>query len=374
MLSWLGWGRKSEPPPPAERDEITNDVPESYAVEAEDESEEEVAVGADAASGDRPDLAGKVQLISDVNELKEIFDDEVEKAIEARDDDRLVAAIRILHKLEHSLDHHLAKADGGVPLEHETVVWMKKQKKYLREDDDLKKLWERLNVVESAIDEVINHDTWNQVRGPPTSMWYRHDEGSPLHSLKVERVIEAPLINILALFNEADLYSEIIPLLRISRHVLQAGRTQKVVHIQTKLMWPIADRELLLYGQGINALDETDSIVIILLPAEECPLEFEKPKEKKNVIRAELSIGCILLQPISENKTRFRVFMNQDPKIPLVPAWLLNWIIRTVVVVVVPMLESRAKKVEGTSHGKAIENNPQFYGWLREVIAAYFGK
>lgn len=67
-----------------------------------------------------------------------------------------------------------------------------------------------------------------------TKTWYKNEEGNPIHSIKIEGIINSPLFNVLAVFNEDQLYTEWIPFLKEANKIKQVSLYRKIVHMKSK--------------------------------------------------------------------------------------------------------------------------------------------
>lgn len=62
--------------------------------------------------------------------------------------------------------------------------------------------------------------SWQTISSTPTSVCsYRPDPSSPCHWIRSSGTVRAPLLNIIALINEVDLYKTWIPFLKFAREI-----------------------------------------------------------------------------------------------------------------------------------------------------------
>jgi hypothetical protein len=87
-------------------------------------------------------------------------------------------------------------------------------------------------------------------------VWYRVLPGTRTVTVRVEGIMHAPIMNVLSLCNESDLFYKWVPLCSASDFLGQISRTRQLVRNVYSIPLPlIADRETLVYGYGVNALD-----------------------------------------------------------------------------------------------------------------------
>eukprot|EP01028_Stygiella_incarcerata_P012121 TRINITY_DN7289_c0_g2_i1.p1 TRINITY_DN7289_c0_g2~~TRINITY_DN7289_c0_g2_i1.p1 ORF type:complete len:386 (+),score=129.66 TRINITY_DN7289_c0_g2_i1:71-1159(+) len=213
---------------------------------------------------------------------------------------------------------------------------------------------------------------------------YRHEEGSSTHSLRVDAVMECPVLNLACCINELDLFVEWVPFLRASRRLAQLSRARQLGHFRMGLPWPFSDRDAVVYGYGVDLLKEHNRIVIFtksvvdyegleFIPAELESTKEQIPDEDKKVVRMQVHMAGIILEVIDEGRTRLLGIMNADPQMAWVPYWLLNFIARNVIHVLIRRLRKRAASLHGTSHEERLIQNKEVYGFLRNRLREVYG-
>lgn len=98
-----------------------------------------------------------------------------------------------------------------------------------------------------------------------------------------------------------------------------------------------------------------------------------KPAGKNSkVVRARVERGGFLLTAVSEHETELSCIFQIDPKLAVVPSWLINWCMKHFCFTVFALLESTAAKV-GTPESpftQRMTDKPEVYDYLRERLKA----
>ena len=108
--------------------------------------------------------------------------------------------------------------------------------------------------------------------------------GTQLLTLKLEGVIDVPLLNLLTLIYEIELWDQWVPFLNkpfevnffpcINLKLKKIDRAATVVHTDFKFPFPLAQRTANLYGIGVNRLKENGTILIIAQSIDEVSYIF----------------------------------------------------------------------------------------------------
>ncbi|ELR21892.1 uncharacterized protein ACA1_007800 [Acanthamoeba castellanii str. Neff] len=273
----------------------------------------------------------------DVNEFIASFPALIVQARSQHQDDKLFLAYWVVKQLNSSLQHHLAAAQGGAypPEVLEQLKAIEAEMETNREQHQ--RIATEKKEVRALMRELRNEDGWTLVgehEGGNVQVFYRGEKSTPVHSIKMQGVVDSPALNLMAIMNEHALYDSWIPLLKISRY-------RKVMYLSAHLPWPISSRDVLLYGYGVDNLEE-DRAVIMIRSAGEGDIEPHL-------------IPPVKSHPISENQTRLVMMTNVDPKLAYMPYTLLNW---------------ATKEIEGSKYEELIAENEVFYADIKAKLSS----
>lgn len=251
----------------------------------------------------------------------------------------------------------------------------------------------------AMLDEMDSSTGWTlQKEDSHCRVYYRHDETTPIHSIKMEGEMDCNIFHVLSVVNEIDLYTKWVPQMKRSERCAQIGRARQVGHFEISLPWPVANRESTVYGFGADLLDEKGFIAVHVesitsMEDVACSKGYELesdsnpeggseagqtrtrvglPAMRKGNVEAIVHLGGMVLEPVSEDRTVFRIVVNCDPQLALVPYWLINFITRHFAHWIFHKLRKTAMHIAGTEYETRIAENDELYGFLRRRLDEFF--
>jgi hypothetical protein len=230
--------------------------------------------------------------------------------------------------------------------------------------------------------EMFNdHEGWTtESIGKDLTTKYKKIPRTALISLRFEAILDIPLINVLTLLYEIDLYNEWIPFLTKSDMLSNVHRASKVVYIKASLPPPLADRDAFLYGFGVDHSNEDGSVMILAKSLDTDPELMKRhkvdPSKTSKNVKMDLNFACFKIKPLGPNRCEMLGVANVDPKISFLPSRLLNWLVRKTTTLLVERMLKKAQTLAGTPWEKAMENpeKKEFYDWLNAKVAEVLAK
>jgi len=248
-------------------------------------------------------------------------------------------------------------------------------KKYERE---LNEIVEKFQETSHLLQEFHTLNGWSLVKKKnEVSTFYRHEEGDLMHSIRLEGVISCPIFDVLAVVYEVDLYPEWWPHIKECFTLKQITNYRKIVYMRGELPWPLYNRDICLYGYGVDMLEESDTIIIAVRSCTSKDAEqfqVELPPLPNFHCRVECKFGGMMMKPLSENSTSVVMLCNVDPKLSGVPYWLLNWITKQVAHVMFEALRVKFSNIKGSIYEKRILEKPEIYQDAKNRIFSHFEK
>ncbi|EGC36606.1 hypothetical protein DICPUDRAFT_77723 [Dictyostelium purpureum] len=205
------------------------------------------------------------------------------------------------------------------------------------------------------------------------------ENGSGMHSIRIEGIIESPIFDVCSVIMEADLYSSWIPRMLCSQILYQDSRYKRLLYCKASCPWPVANRDVCLYGYGVDMLEEEDLVVVVSRTIKEedlidIKLTSDIPTPKDGTVRADAKISGFTIKPISKDKTYVQVVSLTDPCMQLIPYWLLNFVINQFCHYLFVMLRKQSNKVStDKEYQTRIKSNP-IYKDIWEKAEKYFEK
>lgn len=212
---------------------------------------------------------------------------------------------------------------------------------------------------------------WQRLRDSSgVQTWYR-PESSGLHTFRVTGEVAVPLHNIIALWREADLMSTWFPMVKASKELAEISRFHKVASMQFYSQWPVASREVVVDARGIDAFER--GMVMIMMHSVESHAKVNIPPPPSGVVRADIALGGVLLEPLTVDKCRMIILMNMDLKMSL-PSKLLNFVSGVLFHLIPSQAEKMGKKVAADCQYSGImAARPDVYQYIINNMATKFG-
>ncbi|EGG22871.1 hypothetical protein DFA_05001 [Cavenderia fasciculata] len=204
------------------------------------------------------------------------------------------------------------------------------------------------------------------------------ENGSGMHSIRIDGIVSSPIFNICSVLLEVDLYNTWIPRLTECNLLASDDRFRKVIYCRAECPWPIADRDLCLYGYGVDMLEDKEQTFVVVSRTYEdgdfdhnvvIPPPTGKPS---SVVRSHTQISGFTIKPLSPTETYVQVVSCTDPRMKFVPYWFLNFITNQFSHYLFQMLRQQAQKVTTSPEfQKRIASNP-IYSVIKEKSELYF--
>jgi len=205
---------------------------------------------------------------------------------------------------------------------------------------------------------------------------YKYIPNTELISIKIEGVVDCPLINLLTLIYETELYNLWVPFLSQAEQLKIIHRASKVAYLRLGLPYPLSDREVYLGGIGVDRLDENGTILILAGSIDDNPEFIEKHKIQKldigksSTVKVDVKFAGFEITPLSENKCLMKGVANVNPRIGFLPTRVINWFLRKAAGLLFWKISEKAKNIKGTAWEVNMQKdgNKDFYDWLRSRL------
>jgi len=298
------------------------------------------------------------------------FDSLAQQIQQAYNQDKVVMAYDLLLQVEYAIKYYETYQGPGM----DPAAMRALQQKYAASLAPISpKIKKAREEIEAMLNEFNSYNGWTKTydsNGIQT--FYRHEGNTPIHSLRMEGLINAPIFDVLAVLNEADLYSTWVPMMKESVILQNTSRYGKVCYMRIELPWPMWARDLLLVAYGVDMLDRDSILVICRSPLPSEP--FPNPPVPNKHVRMEINFGGMLIQPVSATQTRIRWIVNCDAKLTHIPSWFLNTATHQTSYMILDTLRQKCQNVRGSEYEQRINQNQAVYGPARDLLNQYFAK
>jgi hypothetical protein len=307
----------------------------------------------------------EVQKQNNFSERLESLISQMEKQYEDHAIDR---AYRILESIKK-----LSKSEGIGKNDQETLKTRLNEKKVLV--SDIERFYqETTRILKELQDEegyLVESNKKNSI------IKYKNlSEGKV--SIKMESTLEVPLATLLGLFYEPDGYKMWSPFVQESHEIKKLFRAGTATKLKWNLPPPVFAREGYLIGVGFDRLQENGSLLLISRTIHDDKqiqqrYNLDIPTGSKTV-RMDINYVGVELVPLTPEKTQMRIVAMFDPKIKILPARFVSWIVRKGAHYLLEKIVKSATNPKRAQENKYADQNKEFYGWLDNLLSNYFNK
>jgi len=288
------------------------------------------------------------------------FSSLIDQFIQLRSEDKLFLANKVLVRLEEGLKFFSGR-EGKERMQELHDQFNS------RVGDFLAQFKTEIQELKVLLQDFSSTEGWNLVKeADGVKTFYKHESSTPVHSIRLEGVVESPLFDVTAVVYEADLYKNWWPLVKESRQICQLSKFRKQVYMRADMPWPVWDRDVFLHGYGVDMLEE-DTVVVMVHSS-----DTEEVAIPSRHVRMICSFGGFLAKPISATATKVIMLANVDPKMSYIPYTFLNLATKQLAHLMFQMLRRQCQKISGSEYEKRIKENPQVYSEIQQRLQLYF--
>jgi len=194
-------------------------------------------------------------------------------------------------------------------------------------------------------------------------------------AIKMETTVDVSMTSLLKLFYEPEGYKMWVPFSKETQQLKRISRAGFYMKMKWNLPPPISTREGYMIGAGIERLEENGSFLLMSKTVHDDKQLQERhslnvPTDSKNV-KLDIHYVAVELKPLTEGKTKMSFVGNFDPKIKIIPAHVMGWIVRKGSSFLLNKIVSIAEGLDGTNW-KAMSNDREFYDWLDGALQHHF--
>lgn len=197
-------------------------------------------------------------------------------------------------------------------------------------------------------------DTYNEViagREPDREhnsikTWFKNEEDLGSITMCGQTTIKCPILNVLGVFAEIDIIDTFIEQFDKIDVIKSFSDFRIVTCNRIKMPTFIQWRDMITLGLGM-ALEEDKSCMLAFKSILDKEYLGEKmPGEDPNYCRIVLNFGFYLLEYVDENTTRLSCCFNIDPKVPMIPWFILNTFLKEIAYYIVLNFKDQMEKLD----------------------------
>mmetsp|Transcript_136949 Transcript_136949/g.238040 ORF Transcript_136949/g.238040 Transcript_136949/m.238040 type:complete len:324 (-) Transcript_136949:583-1554(-) len=306
------------------------------------------------------------------------YEEKLKEALGLYEQDKTIQAFDIINQLEDAISK---EEDATVKTEWTT---------HLSQNLAVQSLKGEAQRVQDLRQTLSSDEKWNvtSTHFGVRTLFREDEETAPFHLIRVEGHVEAPLLDLLAILCEIDLWPTwLIPQtwvcgLREARTLAHIRPTHLLCYLAATMPWPITHRDICLNVKAVDCMDPHETykrqIAVLLEGCDSYP-GVDIPPEGPYV-RACFKPGGILLTPEAPAwdgappRTFVQVVICADAKLAYTPAWVMNLFMKNLVFLFLPALRKQVLEVPkaGSPYGERIARQPELYGYLRRRMEECF--
>ena len=198
--------------------------------------------------------------------------------------------------------------------------------------------------------------------------WFSHESDVNTITIGAKTNIKCSLLKIIAILAEVDFMSNFVSRFDSITKLQEYSLFRWLIQIRIKMPVTITNREIVAMGFGcVNPDDST-----ILMPfrsVNEKHYDFIKlPKEDKKFLRIDIIFGFFYIKYIDEENVEVINCYNVDPKVPVIPWFLLNTFLREISYYIMSDLKKQIEEVDFALYEERINRNRRLYDRIMETL------
>jgi hypothetical protein len=202
--------------------------------------------------------------------------------------------------------------------------------------------------------------------------WFKYEDGKYIpNSDAVKSVticgrteVRGDLIHIFSVLAETDLLTQFITQFEEIKKIDQISPFRWIVHTKVKMPITFTNRDLMAVGTGI--LNKGEKNVLLCFQSREKLLGKKLPEETSTYKRIECLYGFYHIQLVKDDIFQITTGINIDPKIPVIPWFVLNQCIKESCYYIMDGLRKQIENKKAYEvYTKRREEKAEFYDLLK---------
>jgi hypothetical protein len=206
--------------------------------------------------------------------------------------------------------------------------------------------------------------------------WFKYEDGK-INNLNLDAVksvticgrvkITGDLLHIFSVLSETDLLTQFIKQFEEISKLDEVSPFRWIIQTKVKMPITFTNRDLIAVGTGI--LNREEKNILLCFQSRDTFIDRELPKETSKYKRIECLFGFYHIQYIEDNHYYVTYGANIDPKIPIIPWFILNQCIKESCYYIMDGLRTQiANQKAAEVYAKRREEKAEFYNLLKEKL------
>ncbi|GAB5373483.1 hypothetical protein AAMO2058_001755600 [Amorphochlora amoebiformis] len=204
------------------------------------------------------------------------------------------------------------------------------------------------------------------------STFHRQEPDTPVHSIKVVGLIDAPIQHMLSLIIEADLIPTFIDYVKLEvRQLVIKSVYHQLLYQKVYLPWPLDNRDVVVEAQGFDLLDEHGEIIVYGQSVDSFA-DVPIPPVQGRLMRLQIHLAGARIRPLTMTKVELTGVVNVDFKVFL-PTWAVNWLARNLAYYAFVQFREKASSTKGNGpHHQRVVEKKDLYAQVMRPVVKYF--
>jgi hypothetical protein len=284
--------------------------------------------------------------------------------------DKMYECFLALNEIETKIINGIIISDDDPTMTGEDLL------KLLKEDKIIRLIYEDRVLEERCLQllkEMDNSKADRDYHGIET--WFKYEQEVKSITICGRTTVNADLLTVLAVLAEIDLMKTFISRFEDLHFLAQITPFRMLIQNKLKMPITISNREIILTGFGI--VNKKEQTVLIPLRSVDHYLDNEIPAESHNYKRIIMNLGFFHLKFVNENQYIISNCYNVDPKVPVLPWFLLNVFIKEINYYILEglkkQIESKDTKIRSI-YEQRMEERKEFYSRVQDEILSVSNK
>lgn len=234
---------------------------------------------------------------------------------------------------------------------------------------EIQALWEDVADTTECLNMLADMGSWTLNNESDGISTYISGNGNEF-LVRSEADIDTGLFPILVLLAEPDMLTKWLPMLSDVKVIGEPTKFRRIINYKFNLPWPVSDREATVLGRGMPLI-KSRALVLMLKTLDRSYLGIDIPAASEGSVKVDIFLSCIYIQYTQENKCALSLIIRSDPKISLIPQWLINYGTKQVAHIFVQNLREYANKYAGSEFEERVKERPDFYADIRIKLQDY---
>ena len=177
-----------------------------------------------------------------------------------------------------------------------------------------------IRIVEGLQNGDSQRDEWKKFKNADDfKIYYKKEPDKSLYTFYSEKVINAPVFNLIAVLREVPSYKDWVPMMAKSDIPIELSHFQMLGEIVVKAPWPYYWRSAYISIRAMPAKNDKAVIITMKSIKEDKWLKGKKINKDSTACEVDVNFCTCYLQIIDDNNCNLKFLTNIDPKLTTMP-------------------------------------------------------